>query len=296
MLIKSYMKIAFALWLIIISAPELYGGMITGIINVYDSGEPIALATVRVEGTGQSMLANENGQYRLRLDPGSYRLRFSHVAHYSESFDIDVTDSVIVLDVTLRQATIVLPGTRVYGEAYDPAQEIIMQAIAHKQDILAQLESYQFDAYTKLFVCDTSKDDSSSAEVITETQLACYWQQPDRYSEVIMARRQSSNLQAEQNLVTVVEILNFNKNRLDVGSYSIVSPTATDALDHYNYYLLDSIPYEGQLVFRLEVEPKNASKPLFTGIIDIADSSFAVVGVEVTFTEGVETPSMYSFL
>ncbi|MEA3296501.1 MAG: DUF5686 family protein, partial [candidate division Zixibacteria bacterium] len=290
------MRIAFTLCLVISFVSELYGGVITGTVTNRENGEPVALTTVRVEGTGRSMLANEQGQYRLRLNPGSYRLRFSHVAHYSESFDINVNDSTIELNVTLRQATIVLPGTRVYIETYDPAQEIIIQAIAHKQEILAQIESYQFDAYTKLFVCDTSKDDSSSAELITETQLACYWQQPDQYSEVIMARRQSSNLQAEQNLVTVVEILNFNKNRIETGSYSIVSPTATDALDHYNYYLLDTIPYEGQSVFRLEIEPKDNAKPLFTGIIDIADSSFAIVGIEVTFTKGVETPYMEDFL
>jgi len=39
--------------------------------------------------------------------------------------------------------------------------------------------------------------------LITETRTAAYWEQPDRYQETILVRRQSSNLRAEENLVTV---------------------------------------------------------------------------------------------
>ncbi|MFQ5454025.1 MAG: DUF5686 family protein, partial [Candidatus Zixiibacteriota bacterium] len=87
---------------------------------------------------------------------------------------------------------------------------------------------------------------------------------------------------------TIGEILNFNKNRLELGRYAVVSPTAKDALKYYNYYLIDTIYIDNHAVFILEIEPKSQTTPLFKGTIKIADSSFAVVGVDVGFNKGFD--------
>jgi hypothetical protein len=68
----------------------------------------------------------------------------------------------------------------------------------------------------------------------------------------------------------------------------VVSPTATDALNFYQYYLADTLYLDDQRVFRLEIEPKDPTDPLFVGTIDIADSNFSVVGVDVGFSEGMD--------
>jgi len=279
-----------AMFLLVAMSPALEAGVLRGKVYDLESGRPLPGATIRVLGTGRAMLANDQGQYRLRLDAGSYRLKFSHVAHYSEIREVNVSDSDVVLDVAMRPAVIEISGTKVYSRAYDPAQRIIVEAIARKKEILSRLHSYDFDAYTRLLVRDTAKADSESVVLITETQMKGYWEQPDKYKETITARKQSSNIEAEGNLVTIGEILNFNADRLDIDRYSVVSPTATDALDYYDYYLLDTIFIDDKMVFRLELEPKNNVDPLFVGTIDIADSSFEVVGVDGTFSEGFETP------
>nr|MBN2277647.1 carboxypeptidase-like regulatory domain-containing protein [candidate division Zixibacteria bacterium] len=279
--------------LMILSAASSFAGIITGTIYDFDSGQPISAATVRVEGTGRSMLANDQGQYRLRLDPGKYQLKFSHIAHYSETVEIEIPDSNITLDVRLRQSVQILKGMKVYQRAYDPAQKIIVQAIDRKKDLLSLLHDYSFEAYARLVVKDKSKADSNAIILITETQLISYWEAPDKYKEIILARKQTSNLPAEGNMVTVGGILDFNGNRMEIERYSVVSPTAYDALDHYNYYLIDTIYVDNKAIFRLEIEPKNQNEPLFVGTIDIVDSSFAVVGVDVGFSEGVELPYFY---
>ena len=283
------MRLLLLIMVITIVQP-IRAGVLTGTIHDQESGEPLPSATVRVMGTGRSMLANDQGQYRLRLEPGTYRLKFSHVAHYSELRELWVTDADTVLDIAMRPAVIEIPGTKVYSRAFDPAQRIIIEAIKRKKEILSRLGSYYFDAYTRFLVLDTSKADSESVVLIAESQMQGFWEQPDKYKEIITARKQTSNLDAEGNLVTIGEILNFNANRIDIARYSIVSPTATDALDYYNYYLIDTVFIDDQLVFRLELEPKNQIDPLFVGIIDIADSSFEVVGFDGSFSEGFETP------
>ena len=283
------MRLLLLIMVITIVQP-VQAGVLTGTVTDMDTQEPLPSATIRVMGTGRSMLANEQGQYRLRLEPGTYRLKFSHVAHYSELRELLVTDADTVLDIRMRPAMIEIPGTKIFSRAYDPAQRIILEAIKRKKEILSRLRSYDFDAYTRFLVLDTSKADSESVVMIAESQMQGFWEQPNKYKEIITARKQTSNLEAEGNLVTIGEILNFNANRIDIARYSIVSPTATDALDYYNYYLIDTVFIDDQLVYRLELEPKNNADPLFVGTIDIADSSFQVVGFDGSFSEGFETP------
>ncbi|MGD8922736.1 MAG: DUF5686 family protein, partial [Candidatus Zixiibacteriota bacterium] len=266
------------------------GGEVVGEVCDAKSGEPVSFATVRVVGTGKSTLANENGRYRLVLPIGEYELKFSHIGYFSVEKAIDVGDSVVTADICLQPTAIEIRGMTVFERAYDPAQRIIAAAIRRKKDILSEIHDYQFDAYSRLTITDISKKDTSKIFLIAESQTTGFWEQPNKYKEVITARRQTSNIPAAGNLMTVGEILNFNKNRLEVGDYLVVSPTATDAMDYYNYYLMDTVFIDSQRVFVLEIEPKNQVDPLFTGSISIVDSTFDVVVVDVGPNEGIRLP------
>ena len=267
-----------------------YAESITGIVKDAETETPIALATILVPTTNQSILTNDDGQFSLKLQPGTYTLKFSHVAFYSHIEEITINSDVDSLVIYLNPALIEISPINVYERNYDAAQIIIRNAIKRKDAILQQLSNYSFDAYTKLALYDTAKADSISMIMLTETQLTGFWKYPDRYKEIITARKQSANIDAADNLVTVGEILNFNQNRIDMGRYSIVSPTAKDALDYYNYYLLDTIFVDSNRVFLLEVEPKSNTTPLFKGMLQIVDSVFAVTGVEFTLNEGFDNP------
>jgi hypothetical protein len=289
------MRIILIVLLLQLCSRSVLGAIITGTVSDRESGEPIPNVTIRVEGTGRSIPANEQGQYRLLLEPGVYSLKFSHVAHFSDYLEVEVGDSSLVLDVTLRPAVVELPGIRVYDRAYDPAQRIIVEAIRHKQEILALLRSYRCQAYVKSVISEKDKDDSTEIGWIVESQIDYLWEPPDRYKEVIVARRQSANIKPNQNIIPIENIPDFNRNRIKFDRYSIISPTATDALKYYNYYLLDTIFVDGKTVFRLEVEPKNETDPLVVGTIDIADSTFNIVGVEGGLGAGVYLPYVKNF-
>ena len=258
---------------------------VTGTVTDAATLSPIPRTTIRVEGTGITTVANDDGVYLLRLRPGDYHLTFTHVAHYRRTIDVSLKagEDPLQADVRLQPALIELPGTKVFERPYDAAQRIILEAIHRKDSILARVKSYRFDAFTKVVVKEPEKKDSVKIVLIAETQLTRYWKRPDVYKEIITARRQTANIQADENLVGVGQILDFNLNRIDVGAYSLVSPTATDALDYYDYSILDTLFIDSQAVFRLEIEPRSQTSPLFTGTIDIADSTFAVVGVSVGF-------------
>ncbi len=279
--------------IIVLAAGTAYGATVSGTIYNAQTGEPVGFASVQALGTGRTMIANETGQYRLRLNDGHYRLKFSCIGYLSDEQEVDLKDS-LTLDVHLVPAAIVIKGIKVYDRALDPGQKIIVEAIKRKNDILSHIKSYSFDSYSRITFTrpDKKADDSSRIFLIAESQTSGYWQYPDKYKEIINSRRQTANIPPEANLVALGEILNFNLNRIDLGRYSVVSPTATDALDYYNYYLMDTIYIDKKPVFHLEFEPRSQSVPLFAGTLDIADSTYDVVGVSVTFNEALDFPML----
>ncbi|SYZ71813.1 hypothetical protein TRIP_C10012 [Candidatus Zixiibacteriota bacterium] len=282
------------LWFFIISMMVIgisFGAVIQGTVFDQQTGAVIPYATVRVEGTGKSALSNAEGKYRIKLDTGQYVVRFSHIAYYSDSVVIAGDKNLSNIDIRLRPAVQLLKGMKVYTRAYDPAQRIILEAIAHKDSLLNRLRSYSFESYTKMVIRDRKKPDSINILAITETQSISNWEKPHKQKETIIARRESANLEGAEVLVAFGgELLDFNRNRLDLGENSMVSPTATDALDYYNYYLIDTVYLDKRAIFRLEVEPKKEAVPLFAGTIDIVDSSFDVAGVDLGFNKAGEIP------
>ncbi len=254
------------------------------------TGQPLPLTTVQVTGSGRSTLANEEGRFQLLLEAGDYELKFSLIGYSSKWLPVRVTDTLITLEIELPPAVIELTDVVVESRAYDKAQGIIIEAIKRKQEILRKLHDYTFDAYTRMVVWDDSKEDSSQIMLITEAQSTSYWEYPDRYKEVLSARRQSANIKGQFNIVVVGGVLNFNKNRVDLNEWQVVTPTAEDALDYYDYYLIDSTYIDSQKIYRLEIEPRNQVDPLFIGHIQIVDSTFDVVGVDVGFNEAVDIP------
>ncbi len=268
--------------------------VITGTVSDKETGEPIPGVTVQAVGTGFATMANSEGRYRMILPADLYSIKATHVGHYSVNVSINLTDSSLVQDFSMKSSIIDMGVRKVYSRAYDPGQRIILEAIAHKDNILSRITDYEFEAYTKIVITDETKPDTAENDIlmIAESQITSFWKQPGDYKEIINSRRQTSNIPAEGNLLSIGEILNFNKNRIDLDEYEVVSPTADDALDHYNYYLIDTVYLDDKPVFVLEIEPKNEFKPLFTGEIHIADSTYEVVRVDVGFSKGMDDPVM----
>ena len=280
----------FNIGIILFFAQISSAGILKGTVTNTDTNDPIAFASLLIVETNKTVMTNEDGGFEIRLPQGLYNVQCTHIAYYTYKTEVDMTEDTVTFDFSMHPSLIELPEIKVYDRNYDAAQEIIIEAIRNKDKILAKLNSYSFDAYTKLSVWNANNLDSLKPLIITETELTAYWNYPNRYKEVIKARKQSSNMNADDNLVTIGKILNFNNNRIDFGENQLVSPTANDALDYYNYYLLDTLYYDSLAVFLLEVEPKSKTIPLFEGTIRINSVSYEVMGVDIKINEGLDNP------
>lgn len=276
--------LSLVILILILAIPSTALSAVSGLVADTTDASSIPSVTVQLLPSGKTSLTNDDGRFRVIPEPGDSLIRFSHVAYQSRDVKIAGND---IGRVSLTPGLHVIGGIKVYDRSYDLAQRIIVEAIQRKEEILSRIRNYRNDSYLKFVLKDESVEDSSKIFMITESQTTVYWEAPDNYKEILTARKSSANINVENAIIGVGEMLNFNKNRIDVGEYSIVSPVAKDALDYYNYYLLDTLRIDGTTRYLLEVEPKNQLDPLFAGTIQIVDSTYDVVMVDVGFNEGV---------
>lgn len=262
---------------------------------VYDSitEQPVRLAVIRVVGADRSVLTDDEGRFELDVAPGERRLEIRALGYRNASLTLVVPPGVTKRDIRLRPRALALDALTV-TVMRDRAREIIERAIARKHDALAGVHDYRYDGYVKFVVRDLNEppDSASSVLLITETRSAAYWEAPNHYQETILARRQSSNVDADQNFITVGEIVNFNRDRVDLQRYSLVSPIADDALEHYDYAILDTLDVDGRRVFRLGIRPRTEAAPLFVGMIDVVDSTYDVAAIDV----GVNAAARFTYI
>ena len=259
------------------------------------SGRPLRLAVVRVVQTGVTALTDDEGRYIIAVPAGEVQIVVRRIAFEPASVTVTVTPGERPAPRTIYLHPIAIGLAPVVVSARDEfARTVMRRAIARKHALFANLHDYRYDAYVKFVLRDFAKPQDSAAAVlmISETRTSVYWEQPDHYQETILARRASSNLDRQRNLVSVGDIVNFTKDRIDIQKYSVVSPIADDALDHYDYRVLDTLAVDGRRVFRLAIEPLSAASPLFAGMIDVADSTYDVIAIDVGFNEAVR----FSFL
>ena len=289
-------KVLFLALFAVLSISNSFASVLKGQVSNKQTKKPIAYATITASQNSQTVMTNEDGSFILYLDTGKTDIRCSHIAYYTYTSTAEINSDTVEIDILLNPSLLELPSIDVYERNYDAAQRIILEAIRNKDKILAKLNSYQFDAYTKLLISYESKQDSLKPFLFTETELTAYWRYPPEYKEIITARKQSSNIEAGSITITVAnEVLNFNNNRIKINDYVFVSPTAKDALEYYNYYLLDTLFYDSLPVYLLEVEPQSNTTPLFIGTLQINAHTYEIMGVDFSINEGLDSRILKKF-
>lgn len=263
-------------------------GVVTGTVTAAATDAVVRLASVRVVGGSASTLTNDAGRFRLVLPVGDQRLEVRRIGFQPATVRVAVTAAGATIDVRLERLAVTLERVRITARD-DEARRIITAAIRRKQETRGQLHDYHYDGDVRVVVRNLDKpaDSASSVLFVTQTRTSAYWETPGRYQETIVARRQTGNLAAEQNLIGVGQIANFSRDRLQIGRFELPSPIADDALDRYDFRVLDTLAAEGRRVFRLSLEPRQGGIPAFAGVIDIADSTFDVTGIDVGVNDAV---------
>jgi Family of unknown function (DUF5686)/Carboxypeptidase regulatory-like domain len=270
------------------SVPHPATAVVSGSVRNAVTAAPVRTAVIRLASGTVSTLSDDNGRYHIALPLGWHRIEVRRIGFRPATATVEVQAGGTTADVTLDPLAITLDRVLITAQD-DAARRIVAAAIRRKQETRGVVHDYRYDGDVRLVVRDLSKpvDSASSILLITESRTSAYWELPNRYQETIVARRQTGNLVAERNLVSVGQIVNFSRDRVQLGRFELASPIADDALDRYDYHVLDTLAVDGRRVFRLSLEPNGEGTPAFDGIIDIADSTFDVTGIDVGVNSAV---------
>lgn len=196
---------------------------------------------------------------------------------------------------------------------------IVTNAIARRRATLADIRQCRYAAFVKVVARDLGQpqDSARSVLLLATVSSSAYWEHPDRYQETIEAHHRAADAGIGRELVSVRDIVDLGWDRIDLeagaaaspvgdapsrtrlgrdragGSrYSIISPIASDALDHYAYAVRDTLLVDGRRIIRVAVRPRSDASPLFAGDLEIADSTFDVVAMNLGVTSAVRFPGV----
>ncbi|HUL49485.1 MAG TPA: DUF5686 family protein [Gemmatimonadales bacterium] len=256
--------------------------VITGIVQDSLSERPLRVAVVRIVETGVSTLTDDGGRYRLTAPTGPVTIEVRRIGYEPLTLPITLRGRFMMLDIALRPVAIGLEAVTV-TDVDEFARRLMQRVIARKHEVFHDAHDFKYETYVKFVIRDLDQhpDSAQSVLLITETRTTAYWEEPNHFQERIIARRQTSNLSAFNNLIGGGELANFSRDRIEIPKYSIVSPIADDAFDYYDYHLLDTLEVDGHRVYRVGIEPRTQVTPLFVGMIDIADSTYDILQMDV---------------
>ncbi|MDP4174043.1 MAG: DUF5686 family protein [Bacteroidota bacterium] len=300
--------------LILIFSRTLFSQQIKIEGNFYNrsNGQRLAFANLRAEGTSRGTSSDIHGRYQINLPQGRYTLIASSIGFKSDTLIIDLIEDKKNIDFFLNPVSIHLPEVTILP-GKNPAIEIMEKAIKRKAEREKLIDSYEYDAYTKgvirsntemgaesnqnsLSVAVKAAKDSLGLRInaIVENQSKGFYRKPGDYKELIVARKQTSNIPSSLNAVTGGRLIqNFYSDDLKFFNRPMAGPLSDNALKYYYFRIEDTSAIDSRKVFKIYFEPDNSTDPGFQGYVYITDSSFDMIRIDADLNRAANTGGIF---
>ena len=255
---------------------------LSGSVRDAVTNAPLPAANVRVLGTTKGTVANSMGVYRLALEKDRYTIVYSFIGYRSDTLHIPLEQSS---EYTARLQPSAIQMSEILVTNEDPAIAIMREVIQRKKEWIANLRSYEFDAFTRLVM---RMDTSISA--ITESYSTGYWRQGDTLREVIRQKRKTENLSSGVRVAVGGFIVNFYDDDINFTGFHFVGPTSPEAFDYYDFKLDNTRQRDETPVYTIRVMPKSRITPLIRGKLDVIGDTYALIAVDMSPNEAFTIP------
>ena len=305
---KAIISILLAVLPFVISAQQKT--IITG--KVYDATtrEPLPFVNLLLKNTTVGTTTDIDGAYKLETETSSDSIMVSYIG-YDMTIKPIVNHKTQTINFFLQSQSQNL-GEVVVHPGENPAWRILRKMVEHKPDNdPGKLESYQFEAYNKLefdlnnipkkyekkkvlkpvnFIfnyIDSSnvKEKPYLPTFITESVSDIYYRSnPSDKKEIIKATKFSGfqNPSISHYTGDMYQDIDIYKNSSLIFGQEFVSPLSNRWNGYYKYYLIDSMYINGHHCYQIQFKPKHLSEFAFYGNMWIADTTFALMRIEMT--------------
>lgn len=264
-------------------------------------GRPVPFASVFVKNHNISAIANENGLYKIVLQPERYTLVVG-VLGYKPRQVIVLLQSSAILNIEIEQETYFLNEVIINSAKEDPAYEIIRKVITRRKLLRDEAADYVCDVYTKGVqklisvpakilgrkVSNLFALDSNGQAILyqSETRSKIYSVATKKKELMVASKVAGDNQGFSFNSALDLQV-DFYNNLLHwdaLGKSSFVSPVADDAIHFYEYKLLGESEREGKIVYKIQVNPDHLHSPGFRGNIFVLKDEWRLYSVDLYLT------------
>ncbi len=303
---KAFSFIFFILFFLNASAQNYF---IHGNVVDNQTGEPLAFANIRVEGTTFGTSANKDGKFELKLKRNSYKLIASFIGYISDTISVDLNTNISGINFRLDKTSINLPEVTVLP-GKNPALAIIEKAIEEKNKRNKKLLSYEYEAYTKGIIrtqndiqagknsigIGVGVNDTAKLKIngILENVSKGYFEKPNKHKEIILARKQTANFPPSINILTGGRLIqNFYENDINFLGTDLPGPLSDDALNYYDYFLQKTLAINDKTVYQIYISPLDKADPGFVGDIYITSPDYALIKVDLNLNRAANVGGIF---
>ena len=258
---------------------------ISGTVTDAQTEETLPSANILIKDTYRGTITNSNGNFSLTIPesllPATLLIRY--IGYETQQLTITKNSSA-KQNISLKPSVTKMQEIVVTDE--DPGMRIMREVIKRKQQWRKQLETYRAEAYTR----QTLSNDTAIVS-ITESVSEVFWDKQRGHREVQKSKRQTANIEAASNFAGVSYLPNFYDDNIEIAEFNLVGITHPDALDYYDFKLVDQTSLDNQTVYEIEVTPARKLQPLFKGTAYILANEYALLEVDLVPNDVVTFPA-----
>lgn len=298
--------------------------MITGKVIDSQTKLPLVSCTVYSFNSGGGVITDENGKYRLTIGRKTDSIGISMVGYQTiskavskanfQEIDFETTPVITSMEAVVIQLK----------SKYSAAQKLVKKVIKNKDDNnVFNNNSYQSKVYDKIEVDlknipekleknvflkplmfalknqDTTADNQKILPVyLSESNANFYYKknpEKERYDYTAIKSSGINNKTILAYLDQLYKKLNVYDNNLRIANINFISPVSDNALNFYNYQILDTLYFQNHRCIQVQFEPKQFGSNTFRGFMWIADTFYAIKSVVMHIDKNANINFMNKF-
>ncbi|MEI9919640.1 MAG: DUF5686 family protein [Bacteroidota bacterium] len=284
------MRLIAVFCILFLSAIWCEGRGIKGIIKGED-GSPLQYATVYVKQIATGVVSDVNGYYEVALKPGWYDIQWQYLGYESVVKKLEIKEEWIVMDITMKTATVVLQSVTVRADQEDPAYAIMRRAIAKAKYHTQQLDSYTARVYIKgkgqlkdypwLAKKALEKEGITKDRVfIQESVSDIKYTRPNKFEEKVIAVYTTGKNETHA-----------SPNAYVFGSFyepeiaETISPLSPKSFSYYRFEYLGTFKDHGFDISKIKVTPRSRGDNVVQGTLNIVEDWWSIHSLDFDVTK-----------
>lgn len=296
-----------ALFTLQANAQKIYGTVFTS------QGDLLPYTSITVKGTSKGASANDKAKFSINLQEGEYTIVCQHLGYTTVEKKVTVSGSTevtfILQDQKLNLETVVISNDR-----EDPAYDVIRNAIKKREYFKKQVDAFTCNIYSKDLIklkslpkkvfgkkieAEDRKDmgvDSVGKGIIylSESISKISIKNPDKTKLEIMSSRVSGSNGFGFTFPSFISLYNTNVKVFSekFNPRGFISPIADGAIGFYKFKMLGTFFENGKLINSIKVTPRRLYEPLFTGVLNIEEDTWAIQSFDLFLTKTAQLEIM----